>query len=708
MNTKRIERIIYLFIIHPAVWAIPVALFVFWLLPPVFDKYTIDEISEKRVDPGNKICYFDIDNDGLSEEIILGNNEFGCFVKYTDVKGRSVQMNLRSKFDEENSSYDKILTGDYDNNGMDEVYVFTQAGDSVLLNAFDFTGKEFKKLLDSKLICRFNRRTGFSFGNVKVGKVTDLNGDGIKEVVFAVNAGFGRQPRGIFAYDFANDTVTRTPVMGVYCYPVFGDLDHDNMDEICVNNYAISNYDSKYDTSVPFNDWYHYNMVFDNDFSLLFPPQQFDGDHANTNFMIDKKNPSIIASIQITNDSSQVIQLTKYSNKGEVLKELKLSNNFHLNQSFVKMLQNRKTDAKILVYTAFESFDLYSTEFEHITTSYIAPGLNQLVVFDLDMDGIDEIISTTPELDKFVILRGDLSNPVYFHLKAGNETPSIYNNKRGNYGEYQIVMQVGDMLKVMTYEKNPFYWLKYPLLLFIYLSFFSIFYTFRKIQRKQAMRKYEAETRFAELQLVSFRNQFEPHFMFNILTNIGSVMIQGRQNESYEMLMKFSKLLRSILMSSSKVSRSLADELSFTSDYVNLQQIRFSGFFEFEVTIQEEINQQRLVPKMVLQTYVENAIKHGLSKRDKGGNLQIEIKEDDEKNLIFSIKDNGIGRAKAAELELESTGKGMHIMKQYYDLLNSNNKQKITETIIDLYDEMDQPAGTQIIVKIPEDFNFEK
>ena len=161
-------------------------------------------------------------------------------------------------------------------------------------------------------------------------------------------------------------------------------------------------------------------------------------------------------------------------------------------------------------------------------------------------------------------------------------------------------------------------------------------------------------------------------------------------------------------MSSSKVSRSLADELSFTSDYVNLQQIRFSGFFEFEVTIQEEINQQRLVPKMVLQTYVENAIKHGLSKRDKGGNLQIEIKEDDEKNLIFSIKDNGIGRAKAAELELESTGKGMHIMKQYYDLLNSNNKQKITETIIDLYDEMDQPAGTQIIVKIPEDFNFEK
>jgi len=349
MNTKRIKRLIYSFIIHPAVWAIPMALFVFWLLPPVFDKYTIDEISETRVNSGNQICYFDIDNDGLSEEIILGNNEFGCFVKYTDVKGRSVQMNLKSKFDEENSNNDKILTGDYDNNGMDEVYIFTQMGDSVLMSAFNFTDKDFKKLLDSKLICRFDRRNGFSFGNVKVGKVTDLNGDGIKEVVFAVNAGFGRQPRGIFAYDFANDTVTRTPVMGIYCEPVFGDLDHDNMDEICVNNYAISNYDSKYDTSVPFNDWYHYNMVLDNDFSLLFSPQQFDGDHANTNFMIDKKNPSIIASIQITNDSSQVIQLTKYSNKGEVLKELKLSNSFHLNRSFVKMLQNRKTEAKILV-----------------------------------------------------------------------------------------------------------------------------------------------------------------------------------------------------------------------------------------------------------------------------------------------------------------------------------------------------------------------
>jgi hypothetical protein len=706
MNIRRVRKNIFHFLIHPAIWSIPVALIVFWLIPPLFDKYEVEEISETRINPDTQICYYDLDADGLSEEIITGDQENDCFVKLIYLNGKSHQINLKGKY----AKYsDRMMVGDYDNNGKQEVYLFTMTGDSVLLHALDFCVESNINLFNSVLICRMEHRNGYSDAMVRSGKVTDLNGDGTKEVVFAVNAGFGRQPRGIFAYDFVHDTVTRTAPMGVYCNPVFGDLDKDGLDEIAIGNYAISNFNDKNDSSVPFNDWYHYNMVLDNDLTLLFQPQRFEGDFGGISFLIDEKNPDLIASRTIISDTNQIALLAKYNLKGELINELKITYKTLKDRAHFILIRNKNADATLLIYPDLLPLELYSTDFKHLATSNIKSGLMPHVnAFDLDVDGNDEIIAQTPLLDKFAILRGDFSDVVYFHLISMPGEIHFYHNNRGKYGENQIVIQAGDVVKVITYEKNPFYWLKYPLLLLIYFSFFGIFYIFRKIQRKQAIRKYEAEAKFAELQLVSFRNQFEPHFMFNILTNIGSMMLNGRQQESYQMLMKFSKLLRSILMSSNKVNRSLAEELSFTIDYVNLQLIRFAGFFQFEVNIQEGIDQQRLVPKMVLQTYVENAIKHGLSRRGGGGKLQLEIKEDVDKNLVFSITDNGIGRTKAAEFEMESTGKGMHIMKQYYNLLNKNNKLKITETIIDLFTESGQSSGTQIIVIIPNGFQFEK
>ena len=70
------------------------------------------------------------------------------------------------------------------------------------------------------------------------------------------------------------------------------------------------------------------------------------------------------------------------------------------------------------------------------------------------------------------------------------------------------------------------------------------------------------------------------------------------------------------------------------------------------------------------------------------------------------IRDNGIGRQAAALNVNSSTGKGLKLMQQYYEILNRNNKEKITETIIDLIDESGNPAGTEVIITIPKKFEF--
>jgi LytS/YehU family sensor histidine kinase len=111
------------------------------------------------------------------------------------------------------------------------------------------------------------------------------------------------------------------------------------------------------------------------------------------------------------------------------------------------------------------------------------------------------------------------------------------------------------------------------------------------------------------------------------------------------------------------------------------------------------------VPKGCIQTYVENAIKHGLSTRTQGGMITIEINRF-QRNIQITIRDNGVGRAQAALKASPTTGKGLNLMHQYYDILNRNNVEKIIEKISDLIDNNGNPAGTEVRISIPEQFDF--
>jgi LytS/YehU family sensor histidine kinase len=109
---------------------------------------------------------------------------------------------------------------------------------------------------------------------------------------------------------------------------------------------------------------------------------------------------------------------------------------------------------------------------------------------------------------------------------------------------------------------------------------------------------------------------------------------------------------------------------------------------------------------MVIHTYAENALKHGLlNKEDGAGTLLITILEDINM-LHIEIEDNGIGREKAKESDEKSTGKGMMILNYYYDFFNRYNNQKIIHEVTDLFTEHNVPAGTRVTVIIPKGFRY--
>ena len=226
-------------------------------------------------------------------------------------------------------------------------------------------------------------------------------------------------------------------------------------------------------------------------------------------------------------------------------------------------------------------------------------------------------------------------------------------------------------------------------------------------RRKRALEeKLESEKKIAELQLISIRNQIDPHFTFNAMNSIASVILKDDKEKAYSFFVKLSNLIRQVLTSGDKITRTLAEELVFVQNYLEIEKLRFRDSFQFTINIIQPVNLDQEVPKMVIHTYAENALKHGLlSKKEDAGVLVITIGEEGNK-LHIEIEDNGIGREKAKEIGEKSTGKGMMILNYYYDFFDRYNDQKIIHEVTDIKTEHNKPAGTRVTVIIPTGFRY--
>ena len=216
----------------------------------------------------------------------------------------------------------------------------------------------------------------------------------------------------------------------------------------------------------------------------------------------------------------------------------------------------------------------------------------------------------------------------------------------------------------------------------------------------QIEKRAKIQQQLSELQLKSIKNQIDPHFTFNTINAINSLIYKEDRDTAYHLTSKFSNLIRSSLENSDKITTTLKEEIEFITNWLDLQRFRFSNRFDYEIDIAEGVDTAMQVPRNILQTYVENAVKHGLKHQEKDGSLKINILQIN-KYLQISITDNGIGRKAAREKSGFSTGKGLGIMEQIFKLYEKLYNISITQEIIDLYNDNGNPSGTQVVVKVP-------
>jgi len=222
-------------------------------------------------------------------------------------------------------------------------------------------------------------------------------------------------------------------------------------------------------------------------------------------------------------------------------------------------------------------------------------------------------------------------------------------------------------------------------------------------QRKEEIDNIQQQ--LAQVQLAALRSQMNPHFIFNSLNSINTFILQNDQENASEYLNKFSQLMRIILDNSRSEWVQLENELKALQLYMELESLRFENVFTYDINVSTDIPLARvLLPPLIIQPYVENAIWHGLMHRKKpGGKIMIEVYKENGLLLIM-IEDNGVGREWAASLQMKKSplrrSHGMKITEERLAIANNVYNANARVSVTDLNDVQTKASGTRVLLTI--------
>ena len=349
-------------------------------------------------------------------------------------------------------------------------------------------------------------------------------------------------------------------------------------------------------------------------------------------------------------------------------------------------------------YAALKSLKLSYKQnffsFEFAALNYDHPEKNQYACQLIDFDnkmvelGTDRVIN-------------------YTNVPPGNYTLKVIaSNNDGVWNE------TGFELKIII---TPPFWATWWFKTILVLAFIGAIFLFFKLRenriKKEQVRQTAINKQIAEIRMTALRGQMNPHFIFNSLNSIQHFITTREKEEALNYLSKFSKLIRKILENSRENTVSISNELQLLELYIQLEQMRFNNKFDYHISIDEKIDKENTeIPPLLIQPYIENAILHGLINKNEKGDLWFSL-ERNNGLLICKIEDNGIGRARAQEIEQGKVSRhkslGIKVTEERISglfALLDYNMEVVVEDLFEVRQAAEttpQPAGTRVTISIP-------
>lgn len=277
-------------------------------------------------------------------------------------------------------------------------------------------------------------------------------------------------------------------------------------------------------------------------------------------------------------------------------------------------------------------------------------------------------------------------------------------------GNYELFIYAeepdGNISNVFRYRfiiKMPF-WQQWWFYVLLVAAAGGISYAVGFFYVQNVRKRNEVEKQLIESKLTSLKAQMNPHFIFNALGSIQFLVLNGEIKNANIYLGKFSKLMRMVLDASDLSAVSLSSELEILTLYLELEKLRMGESFSYSIEVKNSMTQDSvLLPPLLLQPYIENAVRHGLLHKQGNKKVTITFEADaSHKKLICTINDNGIGREAAEKLRKRSHRS--FSSKANLARLSLYHQRYPGYFDISYIDKADDGNGTTVIITLPLDF----
>lgn len=218
----------------------------------------------------------------------------------------------------------------------------------------------------------------------------------------------------------------------------------------------------------------------------------------------------------------------------------------------------------------------------------------------------------------------------------------------------------------------------------------GLFAMYRSRQQRKT-RELQWTQQLTQAELKAIRAQLNPHFLFNALNSIQNLVSQEKNEAANSYIRKLSRLLRQVLSASEKQFQELEQELELTRLYIGLEQLRYA--FSADIRVNEDVSGSTLVPVMLLQPYVENAVKHGMARMGEKGKITILVSRK-AGSIVIEILDNGPGLS-----EPTADSAGLHLGNERIRNLNTLYSGEATVTITN----REEQSGVRVCITLPEE-----
>ncbi len=687
------------FISNALVLALLPTLIVSFFIPKLVSKYNLNLQETHFRGKDKKLIFFeDLDGDGKKEEIELINyrNRFASCLFLRNQTTIIQQLNLYGKLPNQENVNVPIYS-DINKDGVKEVFIFTQKEDSLFLNAVDY--KTFKVILYGRFIAKIGDGSGKMDFVLRPIINHDYNHDKIDEIYFILNACYALFPRKIMAYDFVHDSLISTINTGSqhFVTPI---KDKKNNLLLISTTKATDNCPANFPYLYP--DTCAWLFGFNDHLKLIFKPIPFGAIASSINGPFLSGDEYHYYLLNHSRDNTN--QVFSIDLEGKIIKEKRMPD-FSQQEKMTSIVINRKRHY-ILNTNTNNIFDVweYDPDKVEFVKNEFTKNLPTSPLVAIKMgSGKDGFITMDSKSNLAYLFLDHLKQKVSFNKPLYIKHYNLYFQSKKIGNQYKIVVTDRDYLYTYLLSHNYLYPFRYIVFFFVYLFFFGFILLVEYLYKRRVRKMEELHKEINKLQLQLANSQLDPHFMYNALNTVSAMILKGERFDAYDLLNSFSNLMRIAMLFSNKNRWSLAEELKFTQDYLVLMKARFPLRFEYKIEIPNEIQTENaFVPRLLIQNFVENAVKHAWTNIDYTGQLDILVIKT-ESILKITITDNGIGRKKAiqnSEQSSNKSGNGIRLNGKQVEVYNKLYHTNINFQITDVK-ENGVGKGTQISIIIP-------